>query len=341
MIFINNEMYLHFNNTFMKFKMIKILNFKKTITSLILVSSMGIFQSQVTPTTPPTGYEPAPNTSGNSLVVNGKFATTGGATGGGVVSTSNPATTVGTQNTTSNLWSQAFHCTDSPNGTTRAGDSCPDLGSTQNERLNKYNLMAGTWPNSSAIQLNIIPFPGDPANNVNACNTYLYSNGNAFGEGYLAGQGSSGNQPWANPEYLIWQNTITGLQVGRYYTFYAYVKNALDGTAGANAPAYPRTRLRTGGTDGLPDGVEHDYIELLNLSAADKASALKGWKRISVTFQATQSSEKFKVTSAAKGVNGDDFQMTAVEVVPYVPALAATATSTNLCVGNTLNLQAT
>ncbi len=321
--------------------MIKTLNFKKTITSLILVFSVGIFQSQVTSTTPPTGYEPAPNTSGNSLVVNGKFATTGGATGGGVVSTSNPATTIGGQNTTSNLWSQAYHCADSPTGLIRAHDNCPGLSASQNERLNKYNLMSGTWPNSSALQLNIIPFPGDLANNVNPSNTYLYSNGNAFGEGYLAEQGSSGNQPWANPEYLIWQNTITGLQVGRYYTFYAYVKNALDGTAGSTSPAVPRTRLRTGGSDGLPDGVEHAYIQLANLTAADKASALKGWKRISITFQAERTSEKFKVTSAAQGVNGDDFQMTAVEVVPYVPALTATATSTNLCVGNTLNLQAT
>lgn len=321
--------------------MIKTLNLKKHITTWILVSFLGLFHSQVTPTTPPVGYEPAPNTSGNSLVVNGKFATTGGNIGGGVVATKNPATTVGGQNVKSNMWSQAYHCADSPNGTIRAEDKCPGLPTDdENYAMNKYNLMGGTWPNSTAKQLNIIPFPGDPANNVNPSNTYLYSNGNAFGEGYLAQQGS-GNSAWTNPEYLIWQNTITGLQVGRYYTFYAYVKNALDGTAGASAPAVPRTRLRTGGTDGLPNGTEHDYIQLANLTAGDKASALKGWKRISITFQATQTSEKFKVTSAAQGIDGDDFQMTAVEVVPYVPALTASATNTNLCVGNTLNLQAT
>lgn len=51
-------------------------------------------------------------------------------------------------------------------------------------------------------------FPGDPANNVPASNTYLYSNGNT----------TSGS-------YTIWKQTISGLSANTTYRFVFYTSN--------------------------------------------------------------------------------------------------------------------
>lgn len=64
-----------------------------------------------------------------------------------------------------------------------------------------------------------------------------------------------------------------------------------------------------------------------------------GWIRVEHTFQATATTEVFKVTSAAAGTWGDDFQMTQVQVVEYQPILYVDS-SGPVCMGRNLYLRA-
>ena len=287
----------------------------------------------------PTGYELTP--SEGSIVTNGDFSvqnwgsytlrqgtapnftyTTGPLGNGGGLSWSgtgaapDPAAQVGTYNDVSGFWSQARHYQD---GTY-----------SDREDHNMYSLMTGTkpanWPFGNAL---LNAFPGDPANNVAPSQTYLYSNGNVFGSAWA---------PWngVQDEYVIWGQTLNNLVIGRRYTFYAYINNAIEPPG--NAPDDPIVSLKMGGAPGLPDGntVAHrdDFTEALTAST----QPMGGWVRIAHTFTATQTTEVFKITSAATGLEGDDFQMTQVGVVACRPMLTLAAGT--VCATQTIQLTA-
>lgn len=283
----------------------KFINFRLLISAFISVVS--VLTNPVLAQYP-TGYEIAPSTT--SYATNGDFSVQGAPPLNGVIGTANPATTVGTFNSVSGFWSQAYHITD---GTYQ-----------DSQTYNVYSMMTGSknpgWPFYSAI---LNSFPGDPAFKVAPSESYLYSNGNIFGYG-------------TNKEYVIWGQTLNNLTIGRVYTFYTYVNNAIDPTRGS-APDDPIVSLRMGGNPGLPDGVVVAGPTTFTEDMTAVSQPLGGWVRISHVFTATSTTEVFKITSAANGMNGDDFQMTQVNVVELRPILH-TSGNTTVCLNNTLNL---
>lgn len=152
-----------------------------------------------------------------------------------------------------------------------------------------------------------MPFPGDPANNVAQTDWWFYSNGNALGVGDPSGP--------PQQEYLLWEQDLNNLEVGKTYTFSAYVSNVLElSGGGADAPDDPIVRLRVGGTTGMPDGTAVFGPYTMPEDETGNTKPLNGWKRVEYAFAATGSSMKFKFTSAAQGITGDDFGLTALGV---------------------------
>ena len=262
----------------------------------------------------PAGYGPRPSTT--TISYNGDFSNMGGSSTlpGVTVSspTQHPSSTLGTPNPELQIKSQAAflpnqgYMTDAQTGS----------------NYNTYSIMSGTksagWPFGGAL---LNSFPGDPMNNVAPATNYLYSNGNVF----------------PNQEYIIWEQSLTNLVVGRWYTFYMYVNNAIEPPNNPDAPHDPIVRLKIGGTSGLPDGTTVAGPTTLTEAETASTQPLGGWRRVEHTFQATGTSAIFKVTSAAAGTWGDDFQMTQVNVVEYAPILH-TSSNSPVCLGSTLNL---
>lgn len=137
-------------------------------------------------------------------------------------------------------------------------------------------------------------FPGDPANNVPASNTWLYHNGNDLGR-----------------EYLVWEQTVTGLVVGRQYRFRFYASNAINGPNNADDPI---VRIRIGGTSGSNDGTVVTGPVTLTESATANNTALNGWVRIEYSFTASATSMVFKITDSQTSTNGDDLGITAIGI---------------------------
>lgn len=274
---------------------------------LLLFLSVGISLSAQLP----PGYGPKPSTTAISF--NGDFSNIGGTTEiAGVVKPNSPATTVGSTNPALQIKSQATFL---PNGGYRT-----DAQTSSN--YNTYSIMSGTkaagFPFTGAL---LNSFPGDPANNVAAATNYLYSNGNVF----------------PRQEYIIWEQTLNNLVAGRWYTFSMYVNNAIEPPT--NTPDDPVVRLKLGGTSGLPNGTTVAGPTTLTEAATGSSQPMGGWIRVEHTFQATATTQIFKVTSAASGTWGDDFQMTQVNVVEYAPILNATSNAL-VCLGSTLTLTA-
>lgn len=274
---------------------------------LLLFLSVGISLSAQLP----PGYGPKPSTTAISF--NGDFSNIGGTTEiAGVVKPNSPATTVGSTNPALQIKSQATFL---PNGGYRT-----DAQTSSN--YNTYSIMSGTkaagLPFTGAL---LNSFPGDPANNVAAATNYLYSNGNVF----------------PSQEYIIWEQTLNNLVAGRWYTFSMYVNNAIEPPT--NTPDDPVVRLKLGGTSGLPNGTTVAGPTTLTEAATGSSQPMGGWIRVEHTFQATATTQIFKVTSAASGTWGDDFQMTQVNVVEYAPILNATSNAL-VCLGSTLTLTA-
>jgi hypothetical protein len=261
----------------------------------------------------PTGYEYAPTVF--NIVANGDFSTQAGTIPLAGISGS-PATTPGVNHSGISFYSQAGR---TANGAYSAQSSG---GFTNTFALQTGSIPPGSWFGAD----NANTFPGDPANDVAASNTWFYSNGNRF----------------VNQEYLLWSQQLTGLVVGQTYTFYTYVNNIIEPPA--NAPDDPRIRLRIGGTLDLPDGTQvapalpTPYLELTEVLCAT-SQPLGGWIRLEHTFTATATTEIFKISSAASGGTGDDFAMTAVGVVRCVPDLILGSNSP-VCIGTALNLTA-
>lgn len=169
--------------------------------------------------------------------------------------------------------------------------------------VNKFSIIEGDfYLEKGSWILDQKPFPGDPANNVSSSNTWFYSNGNALGTGDPSGPPSA--------EYLVWEQHVSGLVVGKTYTFSAYVTDVHESLTSDN----PIVRLRTGGVTGKPDG--NIVFGAYEVTAAETANSkpLNGWKRIEHVFTASTNSMKFKFTSAAKSYSGDDFGLTQLGV---------------------------
>jgi hypothetical protein len=193
----------------------------------------------------------------------------------------------------------------------RGRDSLPsdavggDWGTVNKFTINKGYVIKNIY--FSPGDQDQMPFPGDPANNVAKTDWWFYSNGNALGAGDPSGPPSQ--------EYLLWEQDLTNLVVGKTYTFSAYISNVLEISAkGADVPDDPIVRLRVGGTTGLPDGMAVYGPYTMPEAETSNSKPLNGWKRVEYAFTATSSSMKFKFTSAAKGNVGDDFGLTALGV---------------------------
>lgn len=235
----------------------------------------------------PAGTVPSPV----NLLKNGGFATAPSSTDVNKHPGKNN-TTVGYFYSAANFYSQAqyrgynTYPTDWP---AAAGD-----GGT----VNKFSIMEGEFYKViDGYRLNQKPFPGDPSNNVPATNYWLYSNGNAL----------------KGAEYLVWEQDISGLTTGKNYVFSTYVSNISED----DAPDDPVIRLKQGGTTGMPTGTGSDWFGPLTLKESDSVNSkpLNGWVRLESLFSPTSTGTmRFKLTSAAKDVYGDDLGLTAVGV---------------------------
>jgi|GEM_PF-1638909 len=151
---------------------------------------------------------------------------------------------------------------------------------------------SGTYSYGSDVQA---AFPGDASNKVAANTSFLFHNGNDLGG-----------------EALIWEQTVTGLVVGKTYRFRAYVSNMIDDAASTYDD--PIVKVRVGGTSGLPDGTTVVAATTLTEAATANTTALNGWKRLEYAFTATGTSMIFKITDAQTSTNGDDLGVTAIGI---------------------------
>ncbi len=141
--------------------------------------------------------------------------------------------------------------------------------------------------------VNQAPFPGDLVNSVAGSNTWMYHNGNDLGG-----------------EYLVWQQTLTGLVVGNKYTFRFYASNTIENAADGYSD--PILRIRTGGTDGLPDGTLRTGPLTLTENLTSNSASLSGWVRMEYVFTATATSIIVKITDSQTDSEGDDLGITAI-----------------------------
>ncbi len=140
--------------------------------------------------------------------------------------------------------------------------------------------------------VNQLPFPGDPVNSVPATNSFLYHNGNDLGG-----------------DALVWQQTATGLVIGTTYRFRFYASNMYEPSTGQNAPLL---LIKSGGTNGLPDGVAAGGTVTLDEASTANSTALNGWKRVEYSFVATSVTMTFKIVDASASANGDEVAVTAI-----------------------------
>ncbi len=142
--------------------------------------------------------------------------------------------------------------------------------------------------------VNQLPFPGDNANSVPASNNFLYHNGNDLGG-----------------DAVIWQQTATGLVIGKTYRFRFYASNMYEPGSGQNAPV---VKVVVNGTLGLADGTPGTGPVTLDEGSTANAAALNGWKRIEYSFIANAVTMTFKIVDAAVGTSGDELGVTAIGI---------------------------
>lgn len=155
----------------------------------------------------------------------------------------------------------------------------------------RFYIRTGNYTNGS---INQDPFPGDPAFNVPATNTWIHHNGNNLGG-----------------ERVLWDQNITGLINGKNYTFYFYVSNVYnsDDRDDSNDPII---NLRTGGTAGLPDGTLQLGPTTIYESATTNSQSLDGWVRFSYSFTASGTTQRLKITDSRIGTARDEIGLTAI-----------------------------
>ena len=254
---------------------------------------------RVTPSSCPLGTVPAPT----NLLTNGSFATLP-VVGNINAHPGNSNTAMGYFYSAASFYSQMQY-----RGANIYPTDWPPVG-VDGGTVNKFSIMNGTFNHVvDGYLLNQKPFPGDSTNKVPASDKWLYSNGNAFAGG----------------EYLLWEQDISNLEVGKQYVFASYVSSVAED----DTPDDPVVRLKVGGTTGKPDGTVAVGPEILTEADTANSTALNGWKRIEVAFKPTTTSMKFKITGAAKGVYGDDLALTAIGVSECVtPGASLTISKT-------------
>lgn len=147
----------------------------------------------------------------------------------------------------------------------------------------------------SCSSANQYVFPGDATYSISTQPNFMYIAGNT-----LAGE-----------EYLVYQQNLTGLTIGKSYTFYFYASNMRETTANGDDPVI---RLRIGGSDGVPDGTVGYGPYLLTESATKNSASLSGWRRFAYNFTATATTLKIKITDAAFSSSGDEWALTSIGV---------------------------
>ena len=155
----------------------------------------------------------------------------------------------------------------------------------------RFDRRSGNYTGSG--DLNQDPFPGDPANNVPATNYWLHHNGNDLGG-----------------ERVVWEQVITGLTIGKTYTFYFYATNVNNAGTGSS----PEVSVRMDGTPGRPDGTLYIGPTELLESETNNSQPLKGWKRFSLTGVATATSHRVTITDSETGSSRDELGITAIGI---------------------------
>ena len=161
-----------------------------------------------------------------------------------------------------------------------------------------FNFVAGDYTDGTNNINNArsqVRFSGDPAFGVPATPNMMIWNGNAF-----AGNASPNN------EIIVYQRNLTGLIIGRQYTFWYYASSAYQ----FPLPNDPTMRIRIGGTVGFPTGTVVAGPLQLDDVPTNNASPLGGWVRQAYSFTATTTSLLIKVTDGSDGNGGDDLAIT-------------------------------
>lgn len=183
-------------------------------------------------------------------------------------------------------------------GTTFSGTNCTTVGNTFSFSGGNFKSQSGytgtnvnpsnnkslsiiTNVNASTAfvsgSVNQLPFPGDATYGVTSSLKWLLLRGGSL----LC-------------ERLLWEQTISGLIIGKTYTFRFYASNPFE----TNVTPYPILNIRTGGTTGLSDGTLQGSSTTLTGTATANNITRNGWTRFSYTFTATTATLMFKITDA-------------------------------------------
>ncbi len=188
--------------------------------------------------------------------------------------------------------------------------------------VNDTSAFVSTFPAFAAAVLDPKPFPGDPANNIPASNSYYYSN--PSNQNYIDHNGAP----------TLWRQTVT-VTPNTTYKFLFYIDNVLR--PGAGDPA--------SGTN--PDANGYPPVLQLNVSNGGSVTPLGSavtirsvpdqWVPIQVSFTtgATQTSATLSLADAAgqtyglapaeriqyNAIFGDDFAFTSIGLNQCVPNL--------------------
>lgn len=155
----------------------------------------------------------------------------------------------------------------------------------------RFDIRSGNYTGSGDLDQD--PFPGDPSNGVPPTNTWIHHNGNDLGG-----------------ERVVWEQLITGLTIGKAYTFYFYATNVNNAGTGSS----PQISVREGGTAGLPNGTLHIGPVTLTESETSNSQPLNGWKRFSYSAVATATSHRLTITDLETGTSRDELGITAIGI---------------------------
>ena len=157
-----------------------------------------------------------------------------------------------------------------------------------------FSIINTTGAFVASGSVNQLPFPGDAGNSVPATNLFMYHNGNDLG----------GNA-------VIWQQSVTGLVIGKSYRFRFYVSNMVEPGAGLTNPVIS---ILENGTDGIGDGTVVAGPFTIDEVSSSNATALNGWKRIVYSFTATTVATTLKIVNVNQSGTGNDLGLTAIGI---------------------------
>jgi choice-of-anchor A domain-containing protein len=148
-----------------------------------------------------------------------------------------------------------------------------------------------TTPFIDGSTINKLPFPGDAVNGVPSSLSWIYHRNDDIA-----------------CERLLWEQTATGMVIGKTYTFRFYATNPrIDNQID------PIIKIETGGTTGLPNGTVQGSAVTLTEAITENSDPLNGWIRFSYTFTATTTSITFKIVDMANSnASGDEVGITAI-----------------------------